>query len=1827
MVGMRVSSWRLSCVVVALAGLSALSLAKPARSVAPPRSDAGRLTTGPAPTRATGPTLAVGDGVRTKAGERQRVKLPDGSVLYANESTLARLTEDRQIDLLSGEVFLEVAAQREQAFTVRAPGRQVKATGTRFGVRAGEKSSRVVVASGSVSLEGSAVRIGAGQQVAEGEEKPTAAPRVSHVLGWMRELMSGPTLVPKSAHAGGSITVKTPQGKEAKLSLRKYQVDVHVEDGFARTTIDQVFFNASEERLEGTFRFPLPPDASLSRLAMYVDGKLMEGGMADRDYARNVYERILYQRQDPALLEWVDGSTFKMRVFPLEPRQEKRIVLSYSQRVSNLYGQLSYRFPAGHSLDRVNLWSFQARVKGGAGLAWDSGAHSLTATREKGDLLLKGEVKNARLDRDVVLHLSDASGARAESDSTLFSSHEQEGQKYLLVRYRPGLETKTEAPRRDWVFLVETSADRDRLLATTQIEIVRSLLAQAGPDDTFAVLTAATRTTTLAEGLQPVSVTSGDRAAAFLQNAHVIGALDLGNGLQTAATFLKGAKSPWLVHVGSATPALGTRKHDELIKKIPEGTHYVGVGVGKRWDRAFMKQAAEKTAGFFTQINPDENLTWKTFDLAATLNTPRLLDLSINDPSGKWTFLPFVRAVSQGEEIAAVARASSETKLPAKVSIKGTLEGANFEKELKVEKVAEKAGYLPRTWASLEIERLLAEDAGKNKPEIIALSKAMYVMTPFTSLLVLENDDMYTQFKVDRGRKDHWALYPAPDKIPVVKEPGDGPGKPSRKAVFDTIAHRRGTATVLKLGELSEAWGRMPELLREHRMALRKSASRTSGDNLASGFNPAMFGGGEPGKPLAPVIFQDGTSSTIDFASRLDPQSAPPDKLVRGTRTMGSAVEDSEKQPDLTNTDLGLDDTLTTQYNVDRIEELSVAGQVDPDAIVGKKRVFDASPKGIPASASLPGSGAGTWSGLAWSADGAMLAGSSPARGRAVRLWAEGGEAERLRRKSRFTEALVSSASRLQDDLLYARPVYASNDRLFYDLLSHAPGMNATEADVEAVLESEGRPLEGEVHGKIESGAKALIERARKQGWQRMGFTVEGKVVSVSFDGRGRYAYSRTLAGGMKEAVVCDGTTIHHLYPELGLAARRKVSAFHRLDLARSIPVALPLAEDLARGADLVLSGPRTIALIPHDKRSKVRLEMTFSVEGPLSERRIVEIATKKVLYRETLGEGKVKRLDAEGKVLSTLEIEDASGKEPTLKADVEKLVVVDLPFRTPAQVIKALKLEKKGWRDYTFAEATALLCAYVGVGDAGNARNLFRQSLFDREQRQLGYYVLLASAGVPLDGDNEDVQAEHPDSALAQYLALHSSPALRKHASQWAAGGNVWPEGILKRLALGHALCQRWQLGRALGTTSTQRKAERDRALAYVKKYQGTDLSWALLGLIHDRLRDLESREGLSEEVRSAYKELGSGWKLFQESPGVGDLAKYEEARCLFKAGQGKASRSAFRALYTRLLSEGDLPRIDSDFRSALLEAGKEEEGWNTLLNKAAKSLVEKKHRDGVLLLAQQSWELGDETTAERLREQALDGVGAGLEGLFLRLRAVAFLRRAGNKAEAQTVLAGILGNPEYVGMSSLWRLHNTLARERHQPAEALAYLERALEIEHRSAPEIVDVAKLRSGYGELLSTYAKQAEVLGTLKLEVPAGFGAKVVRAADRWRAHDPEMASCCNQAADILAILGDRDLAWDYLTTPLSQRPGESGPLADLASRLASQGEWRLADRAFESAFAAESSNAQFLWDRAQNLRKAGQTAKARALYRQLIDGDWQPRFADLKRQAASLLEGS
>lgn len=760
--------------------------------------------------------VATGETITTGPREKRRFSLPDGSILSMNETTTVTVTGSRRIKLESGEVFVEVipadllettgAASDRGRFVVETPGRQVTALGTKFVVKANEQSTNVIVTQGKVQVSGVGPIIAAGQELIadlldSSSFQVRPARRSAYVVQWVRDLMTAANsfVVPTSEHSGGTITVIDPQGQEMKLSLRKYHVDVHIEDGFARTTIDQTYFNHSWQQLEGTFRFPFPADASLSRLAMYVNGTLMEGGMVERDYGRNVFEEIRHTRRDPALLEWVDGSTFQMRVFPLEARQEKRILLSYTQRLPGDYGKNCYRFPAGHNLEGVRDWSTHVRVKGGADTKWYSPSHLLESHSDGNDLVISGREQFAAFDRDLVLELGEESPASSRAADPVWSRFEQDGFQYLMVRLRPELKQSAVLPRRHWILLVENSADRNTVLAETQRHIARVLLENCEHRDQFSIVRAGTQPDLFRETPVDCSLSNVSAGIDFLKNVAPIGAMDLGQALQSVQQRANPATETYLVHLGTGIPVLGERDQTTLIRQLPAKIRYVGVAVGKRWSKSFMESAARQTGGMFVQINPDEAVAWRAFDLLSTLNAPRLTEIRVSTAGDRSShsggtgaapaFLPLMTSLSHGQEFIAVTRLPIDQPLPASIGISGKVDGDDYSQALTVPSrnattaasssdlstsphpSVAKAGHLPRTWARLEIDRLVSQGMAENKAAIIELSKSMYVMSPFTSLLVLETEAMYAQYKVDRGRKDHWALYDAPAQIPVVAEP------------------------------------------------------------------------------------------------------------------------------------------------------------------------------------------------------------------------------------------------------------------------------------------------------------------------------------------------------------------------------------------------------------------------------------------------------------------------------------------------------------------------------------------------------------------------------------------------------------------------------------------------------------------------------------------------------------------------------------------------------------------------------------------------------------------------------------------------------------------------------------------------------------------------------------------------------------------------------------------------------------------------------------------------------------------------------------------------
>jgi Tfp pilus assembly protein PilF len=1845
--------------------------------------------------------IVPGESLVTGRGERRKVVLSDGSILYVNENSTINVDAERRITLDRGEIFLDVTTAADangDTFVVNTPRRDIVALGTKFSVNVSEFGTGVVVTQGKVQVTGIDRALEAGQQLAARDadgRRVAPVPRASHVLQWTRELMvsTESPLVPGSEFRGGALLAIDFDGQQSKLSLRKYHVDVHIENGFARTTIDQTYFNHHVGRLEGTFYFPLPADASISRLAMYVNGRLMEGGMLERDRARQVFETIKYRALDPALLEWIDGTTFKMRVFPLEGRQEKRIVLSYTQKLDNHYGDTRYRFPVGLNMDTVGNWSVKVHVVNGSQWTWNCPSHTLNAAEINGDLILTSSEKEIRLERDLVVDLHQRNmSADGLPEQGRFSSVDHDGWRYLMLQFRPQVPMAKRRQRRDWIFLIESDGSRDPLLARVQADIVRRMLENSEHQDTFAMITAATRRRAFAAESKPVNRENIEAAAGFLDATHLVGALDLEQALKATQAYARDAKNPVLVHIGDGTPILGERQNNKLLANLAEGIRYVGIGVGKRWNRTFMKSAASRTGGYFTQINPDESIDWRVFELMSTLDSPRLLDLRVDTDKDKAEFLCFRDWAIHGEEVCVIARFKPDQASVQSVTVAGSIDGRPYRQTIAVDNVVEDADYLPRTWAKLAIDQMVARDAAGNRAEIVELSKSMYVMSPFTSLLVLENDAMYQQYDVDRGRKDHWALYACPVKIDVVHEPLGPSLGPS-----------------------------VPALAKPTPLEVMRSLRIRGGTPIGLVAPPHIPFGGPAGLTAQVMTNHSYTDMPMPNPSAVFSVVVPDGGTVMlgGLRfpTAGAGVPILSELPNIGR-------LFKNQGRRSRDEDLMLL--ISPRIIIREEDEIEAQLNRLLSQDFLDhGGGAAladfdslieliesTISPDSWEQEGAgvepypanlsLIISSTQEVHQPLfdEMWASVFPIHR--RPQQPSKSLSTSSTstdprsldrcfqyvmqRLANDiarpnLRYLTPEPANNDSMFRQLVRFIPAFRTTWSDALTAIENEAEVPNPLRRGKIDERARELIVAARGRNWQRV--TLRDRaghvVLQLLVDGQGRFRYERKTEHELREIVVCDGTTLRHLYPELGLATVRRMSRFYRAELQRLVPGLILPAEDLATGADLRMIGPQTVAVVPHafdqaadDKdevRQQVRVHLVFADDGRLAERRLVAFPSGETMGRVVnAADGSVRWFGRDGKVQEEYRITLKPTSAPNLSPDTKSLVVLPMPMRVRNHVRELIKRRHESTTDVVdrisnpaqerpaaggvlelivnelgrlngddpanLNQQDALqLVAACYWQDSAEMRNIIARRFFTRGDRRLGFYTLLFSSGVHWDasepvaiGDGTTVRmdplADHPESPLARYIASHR----RGPETEANKAGHQIDErdGFVGQLSQFRRLSAIWRGDDGLSMDSEVRRRQLDEAFDFMASCDGPTFARVLLRQIQHRCGD-----------RQPHRRIAKALIALEQTGVTCFVVKYELARSLAVHGKRDQARQLFVHLYRESLEQGWLPPIDSSFCKALgyangvsadvsdpftvFDGESTAFGLDELMRNACARLVERQRRPLAITLAWQLRQLGYNALADRLFDQALSGM-ADSERVVTTLAALDYLVQLDRFERADALLQLLLKDPIYAKSSSLWRLAAQVADDGGKAARYMVYLEKAVDLDYDALTNSYDVEPIRENYRLLLEQYERLTNLLAIPEMVVPFDLVARTIRQADRWRSLDTDGTAACTIAARLLTALGHEELAWDYLTTPLALQPNEAAPWVNLAETLRDNTQFKLADRAYATAFNAEPTNAQILWDQAELRERWGPGKDADKLYSKIATGEWQPRFDRLKRES-------
>lgn len=117
--------------------------------------------------------------------------------------------------------------------------------------------------------------------------------------------------------------------RSTPLGITQADIDVRLLGFIAETCMTLTFRNDLPRPLAGDFYFPLPVGATVSGYALDVNGTLVDGVVVEKEKGRQVFEKEARKGVDPGLVEWTRGHHFKTRVFPIPARGTRTVRVRY----------------------------------------------------------------------------------------------------------------------------------------------------------------------------------------------------------------------------------------------------------------------------------------------------------------------------------------------------------------------------------------------------------------------------------------------------------------------------------------------------------------------------------------------------------------------------------------------------------------------------------------------------------------------------------------------------------------------------------------------------------------------------------------------------------------------------------------------------------------------------------------------------------------------------------------------------------------------------------------------------------------------------------------------------------------------------------------------------------------------------------------------------------------------------------------------------------------------------------------------------------------------------------------------------------------------------------------------------------------------------------------------------------------------------------------------------------------------------------------------------------------------------------------------------------
>ena len=532
-------------------------------------------------------------------------------------------------------------------------------------------------------------------------------------------------------------------------------VKADLTDRVLRYEVTETFVNRGGGLGEADYLFPLPKGAAFQDLKLSINGELVSGETMSADRARGIYEQIVRQQRDPALVEWMGYGMLRARIFPIAPGEEKKVVVRFQMvaeregdalRVDYFQGKQSNQ-PIVRAVsfgeDDANSGSFTLSYpsSGNYGSAY-SPTHAISTSNRGG----RREV-SVRGNASEITVLIPVKKSTEPSISVLaFAPRNEDG--FALITLSPPAMSSRVTPR-DVTLVLDVSGSMSGAKIRQARAAGKQVLATLNNADRFKLIDFSSDVRSFRDEFVRATPANIAAASRYLEALDASGSTNISGALDAA---LEGdtpdGRLGLVLFVTDGEPTVGERNPDAIANRVSKrrkDRRIFSFGVGADLNAALVERLAVEGRGTAHFVRPEESVERAVSVVASRLANPVVANLRVFVDGARLTRRHPTDAadVFAGQDFVMLARYSGNGS--AHLRFEGTTADGpvSWDARVALPRDSRENSFVARLWATQRVGYLSAEKRknGRSREidnEIRELGEKYSIPTEFTSYLVLE---------------------------------------------------------------------------------------------------------------------------------------------------------------------------------------------------------------------------------------------------------------------------------------------------------------------------------------------------------------------------------------------------------------------------------------------------------------------------------------------------------------------------------------------------------------------------------------------------------------------------------------------------------------------------------------------------------------------------------------------------------------------------------------------------------------------------------------------------------------------------------------------------------------------------------------------------------------------------------------------------------------------------------------------------------------------------------------------------------------------------------